>query len=258
MITASQLLARLQTWPIGRRLLAISLLSLWPIAYLLWGLISEKELAVRAAYREIDGARLIAPIAAAALNAASQGSEDGSGEALQKAADKQAAISDQAGLPLDPDLSSHYLASAVVMRLPVIAARIATLTPFAVDVIEHGMGGDDRSQLELQNSGLLQQLDELKADLKALPEIKIPDALDAYQAQIQGMLDNPINRRMADAISKAHGDALTALSEFTAAGNRQLVNLLQDRIDRLHLRMLFSIGTSVAFAAAAFLLMLVV
>jgi len=249
---------KIGSWPIGRRLLAISLLSLWPIAYLLWGLISEKELSLQAADREIAGVRLIAPIAEAAMSAALKGTEEGSGEALQKAADKQAALAAEAGLPLDPDIGSHYLASAVVTRLPAIAARIAGLTPFAIDVVEHGMGGDDRSDLNLQNSGLAQQLDALRVDLKVLPEAKILDSLDAYQAQIQGMLDNPINRKMADSIRQAHSNAIAALADFTAAGNKQLEGLLQDRIDRLHLRLLFSIGTSVAFAAAAFLLMLIV
>src|SRR5579863_8328977 len=142
----------LAKWPLGRRLLAISLMSLLPIAYLLFGLVSEKRAALSYASAELSGLRDLEPMRAAAMG------ENPPPQAAETIA-KQAFDSH---LTLDPEPDSHYLASATLLRLPGIVQRVTSLSAFALDIVEHGMGNDDRSEMTLQNSALAELANEFK------------------------------------------------------------------------------------------------
>ena len=256
-----ELLSRVETWPIGRRLLAISLMSLLPIAYLLIELGVEKAVALSYAATELSGVRGIEPVRAKAMQTASDGADHR--DELEQAVASIAKTAFDHNLTLDPDAESHYLASATLLRLPPIVQRVTTLSAFALDIVEHGMGGDDRSELTLQDSTLTELATQFKFDIDGSRTAN-PDAtgavkaLDAYLEQIQGLLDNPINRRMFDPLKAAHEQAVAALIKFSASGTRDLDGLLSSRVWKLRGRLLFSLLTALVFAGGAFLLMLVV
>ena len=281
-------------WPIGRRLLAISLMSLLPVAWLLIGLVSEKMGALSFAATELSGVRGLAPVRESAMLAATdlgaaakrldqlkfapderfgqelrdltgKYAETAHGEAASDALELASAILTKyafaANLPLDPETDSHYLASATLLRLPGIVQRISALSAFALDIIEHGMGGDDRAEMTLQNSTLTELAAEFKFDIAASGAPggeEAVKALDAYLERIQDMLDNPINRRMAEGVKAAHEHAVAALVGFSATGTADLENRLSHRLWKLRLGLGLSVISSLAFAAGAFFLMLVV
>jgi methyl-accepting chemotaxis protein len=256
-----ELLSRVQSWPIGRRLLAISLMSLLPIAYLLIELGSEKAAALSYAATELSGVRAIEPVRAEAMQTASDGADHR--DALEQAAATIAKTALEHNLTLDPDADSHYLAGATLLRLPPMVQRVTTLSAFALDIVEHGMGGDDRSELTLEDSTLSDLAAQFKAEV-AGSRTSNPDAeqavkaLDAYLEQVQGLLDNPISHRMFDPLKAAHEQVVASLIKFSASGTKDLEGLLSSRVWKLRGRLFFSLITALVFAGGSFLLMLVV
>ena len=297
---------RVRCWPIGRRLLAISFMSLLPIAILLWGLVSEKLIAIRSVELELTGKALLEPYRDAAMVAGSQGgpaavarldaaksafhADFGNDVSSLIAKVEEAAhaggdidrLRDQlldvlmplltkvsfiSTLSLDPELDSHYLADAVDLTIPRMVQRMAPLSTLALDVMEHGMGSDDRTEITLRLSALKDAVERLKFDFAASlttdgrlrdSGTKVLGAVDAFVAKIDFMLENPITRLLAPGLRQAHVDAMSALAGFADEGSMAVTRQLEARRDRLRHGLFLSLGISLAVAAGAFMLTLIV
>jgi methyl-accepting chemotaxis protein len=231
-------------------------LFLAPIGYLGYRVVSEKEVQIAFAQKELLGVRYIADVRdvqdavvrggdMGVLANRVRGNEDGRGAhletaaatgsllkalagtdrsgAAQAAADLISKAADGSNLTLDPDLDSFYAQDALTVKIPTAVAGVATLAEAAAGAAGRESSVADQVNIGVQVGALQPTLDGLASDIESAtrgnPDKTVEGAVAASVAKVTAAAKESL-ASLADHAKAADAGAiaLPLLDALTQAG----------------------------------------
>src|SRR5262245_25601930 len=192
-------------------------------------------------------------------------------DALAKGRSLASRIGDDSNLALDPELDSYYLQDIVVTRMPAFLGQFGEMRTLLHRTAAPGADANERKAEFLVLDGRLRSTiegikDDLAAAYRANPDGSVARSIDvAFATMISGteayleqLSASTRGREVTDGDRTSLDVLLTATAQNAvkawAAAQDELDQLLRGRIDRLHGKMILSLGVTGALVALSILI----
>ncbi|SUS03253.1 Chemoreceptor McpA [uncultured Defluviicoccus sp.] len=184
-------------------------------------------------------------------------------------------VADASNLTLDTELDSFYVMDAVTMRLPALMSAVReagvaakAVQPASIDA-SGVSAGPDASALKL--TALIERIEEasrvaveaLDGSMKSNAAGETRAALEEHVNKLKSATDalvalGRVQDRDAKAIGEGVAATVKAIDTVWAAGESEMVRLIQGRIDELRMEQFFNLGMSAAALLLAAVLAFVI